>query len=525
MPNLRIDNQNVAVPDGATVLDAAREAGVEVPTLCFLDGCGRFASCMVCVVRDRGAGKLVPACCAPALEGMDVETNGAEVRAARKAALELLLGEHVGDCEAPCRRGCPAHMNIPLMIRRIAAGDWTGAIETVRRDIAFPAVLGRICAAPCERACRRGAHDEPVAVCLLKRAAADAALTNPAPRPQPRKPPTGRRVAVVGAGPAGLSAAYYLLLEGHACTVFDERDEPGGGLRYGVPGERLPAAALEADIDAVRGLDVELRMNTHADRDALDRIAAEFDAVVLAVGKIDPDQAAAFGMEVSARGVKVRTPALETSRPGVFAGGDAVHPRRMTVAAVADGKTLAGSVRQFLNGSEATGRTKRFDSRLGRLQDGETDEFLEGASGVVRTAPASGVASGFSEAEARREAARCLHCDCREAEGCRLRRYAEQYGAKQRSFAAEDRPRFAMVRGHETVVWEPGKCIKCGLCVRISQREAEPVGLAFIGRGADVRVGVPFDKPLAEALTKSAAACVRACPTGALAFRAERGGP
>ena len=128
MPNLRIDNRPVEVPPGATLLDAARRLGIEIPALCFLEGCTPSTSCMVCVVKVRnggaaGDGRLVPSCAARAEDGMQVESETPEVHEARRTALELLLSDHPGDCIAPCQSTCPAHLNIPLMLRQTAGGD------------------------------------------------------------------------------------------------------------------------------------------------------------------------------------------------------------------------------------------------------------------------------------------------------------------------------------------------------------------------------------------------------------------
>ncbi|MHC4302728.1 MAG: 2Fe-2S iron-sulfur cluster-binding protein [Planctomycetota bacterium] len=214
MPRVVIDNHAVEVPSGSTILDAADKSGIQIPTMCFLKGHRPLTSCMICVVRVEGLAKLVPACGTIAEDGMRVESNSDEVKQARRAALELMLSEHVGDCMGPCQVTCPAQMNIPLMIRQIAAGKLGEAIETVKKDIALPAVLGRICPAPCERTCRRAQADSAVSICLLKRYVADVDLASEESYMPARQPKQNKRVAIVGAGPAGLAAAYYLLKDG-----------------------------------------------------------------------------------------------------------------------------------------------------------------------------------------------------------------------------------------------------------------------------------------------------------------------
>ena len=164
MPQLVIDNREVTVPAGATILEAARRAGIEIPTLCHLEGLPPETSCMVCVVKVRRPDRLVPSCGAPAEDGMVVESETDEVREARRDALELLLSDHLGDCEAPCQTICPASLDIPRMLRHIAAGEVREAYALARDALVLPATLGRICPAPCEKGCRRGERDEALAI-------------------------------------------------------------------------------------------------------------------------------------------------------------------------------------------------------------------------------------------------------------------------------------------------------------------------------------------------------------------------
>lgn len=520
MAKLTIDSREANVPEGNTLLAACRAVGIDVPTLCHRDGCEAFASCMVCVVKDTASGKLVPSCCVSATEGMVIESESDEVRDARRTAIELLLSEHVGDCEGPCRRTCPAHMDIPQMIRQIAAGDMAGAIRTVKADIALPAVLGRICPAPCERGCRRGESDSPVAIMLLKRYAADADLASGDPWRPPREASTSKAIAIVGAGPAGLAAAYYLLQQGHDCTLFDDREKPGGMLRYGVSEDVLGRDVLDAEIEGIAVLGAGFEMNRKVGRDvSMGGLRSSFDAVAVTAGELTGEAAGAFGVELSARGIRVDGRTFQTSERCVFAGGSAVFPSRMAIRAVADGKSIAASVHQFVTEGEVLPGKKRFDSRTGKLLEGEIAEFMKGAEASGRVTPAGGAGAGFTELEAAREAARCLECDCRKGESCRLRKHAERYEARQSRYRGVERRRVEIVRQHSDVVYEPGKCIRCGLCVQISEKAGEALGLTFIGRGFDVRVGVPFDESLAAGLAKAGAECVAACPTGALALR------
>ena len=293
MPVVTIDEVRAEVPEGTTILEAARRAGIEIPALCYRPDCAPSTSCMCCVVRIEGGKGLVPSCATVVRDGMRVASETEEVRQARRTALELLLSDHVGDCRSPCQNACPAHMDISKMIREIAAGRLDDAVATVKDDIALPAVLGRICPAPCEPGCRRSQAGGPVAVCMLKRYVADVDLAAPEPYLPPMAEPSGKRVAVVGSGPTGLAAAYYLQRLGHACVVFDRNERPGGGLRYGVEPKRLPAEVLDGEIGIVERMGAEFRLGTELGRDVtLAQLRQEFDSVVLAFGTLEPERLA-----------------------------------------------------------------------------------------------------------------------------------------------------------------------------------------------------------------------------------------
>ncbi len=517
MPKITIDGREVEVDAGATILDGAEKLGIEIPTMCFLRGHEATTSCMVCVVKVVGANGLVPACGTPVRDGMQVENDCDEVHEARKAALELLLSDHVGDCMGPCMMGCPAHMDIPLMIRQIAAGKMTDAVVTVKRDIALPAVLGRICPAPCENVCRRTQHDQAVSICLLKRYVADVDLQADEPYAPTCAAQKGKRVGIIGAGPAGLAAAYYLQRDGFECVVVDEHDDPGGMLCYGVSEAQLPRDVLAAEIAQIEKLGVRFRLGIRVGTAiSMDDVRKQFDAVFIAVGELKPGDAEVLQLEASEK-IKVDGATYATEVEGVFAGGDAVRSRKMAVRAVADGKEAAQAIAQYLTGQEVTGPARSFNSRMGKLAEGEMDVFLQGVNSGPRQEP-FGVATALNDEEAQAESLRCLRCDCRKLEACLLRRYAQTHGAKQSRYKSDRRP-FVQQTQHPDVIYEPGKCIDCGICIETASKAGEALGLTFVGRGFDVRVAVPFEATLAEGLREAAGQCVAACPTGALAFK------
>jgi ferredoxin len=517
---ITINGKLVVGYGGETIHTAAKRVGIDIPTLCFDEACGHINSCMLCMVRDAAADALVPACSSPVKPGMVIETETEAIREYRRECLELLLSEHVGDCEGPCQTTCPAHMDIPLMLRQIQGGKRLDALQTVKARIALPSVLGRICPAPCQRACRRGRIDETIDIARLERFVGDMDLASEAPDLPPRLPHSGKRVAIVGAGPAGLSAAWYLLQAGHGCTVFDRRNRLGGMLQYGVSPDVLPREVLEDEIQQIRRLGALFRPGTCIGTDVpFAELVERYDAVVVAAGGGHPHEpVAAPDLERNDDGIVVDPATLATSQEGVFAGGDAVKGKRLAVRAVGDGWRLAQSVDAYLRGVPADTDAPRFNSHFGALQPGDAAVFLKEASAPGKRADAPGGADYDAE-RAIAEAGRCLHCDCRKPDSCRLRDYAGAYEARPMAFKAPQRGAFLKQDDHPAVIFEPGKCIKCGICVRICEGYKDEGGLAFHGRSYGLCVATPLGDPMSEALHAAAADCVDACPTGALAWK------
>lgn len=247
-------------------------------------GCRR---CVRACQQVRGVGALgyvwrgseaVVGSLAPTLEESGCKFCGACVEVCPTGALRDKI-PWPDTAVTPCRQACPIGIDIPAYVRLIAQGHMERALMVIRQKVPFAAVLGRVCNHPCESVCRRAQLNEPVAICSLKRSAADAAAWT---AEQPRQQPSGRRVAVVGAGPSGLTAAFFLARKGHAVTVFEALPEPGGMLRYGLAEYRLPTAIVAAEIDDILRTGVELRTNSPATLPELQQQG--FDAVYLAAG-------------------------------------------------------------------------------------------------------------------------------------------------------------------------------------------------------------------------------------------------
>ncbi len=280
-----LDDKKVEVDAGTTILQAAKAAGTFIPTFCHLKELKPFASCFVCVVEVEGRANLLPSCSTAAMEGMVIKTSGERVERARRTCVELLLSDHFGDCLGPCMTACPAGIDIPGFVKHLALGEDRKAFESIAHNMPLAGCLGRVCTRPCEEACRRQLVEKQIAICHLKRFAADSASASGDEHVPETAPSTGKRVAIVGAGPAGLTAAYYLQILGHACTVFEAHEAPGGMMRYGIPSYRLPRDVIDREADVISKLGAEIKYNTRLGKDfTLDELRKNYDAVFLGLG-------------------------------------------------------------------------------------------------------------------------------------------------------------------------------------------------------------------------------------------------
>jgi ferredoxin len=514
--SLTIDGRAVEVPEGSTVLTAAQKLGITIPTLCFLAGVKENKpSCMACVVRINGDARLVPSCSTKATQGMTVASETADVKAARKAAMELLFSDHLGDCISVCQRVCPARLQIPAVIRLVAAGQMKEAIAVVKENVVFPGVMGQICRAPCQNGCRRSKYDGAVAIQLIEREVANQDAAAKEHFVPTCNASTGKRIAIVGAGATGLSAAFFLLKSGHACVVFDDHAEPGGQMRHGFSEADLPRAVLDGEIAIIQRMGLEFRPNTRLGRDvSLAELRRDFDVVVLAVGSLQKTDPAALGVEATERMIRIDAASFQTSMPGVFAGGTAVRSGYDPSRSVGDGRILAECVDHHFAGKPMQMVRQPFTSTIPKLSVEEYQELSKGSNAALS------IRELITEAE--QAAGRCCHCDCRSASNCKLHHFGELYGADPKAFAGEHRRRFEFIRQPGGVLFEPGKCISCGICVELANQAQGPLGLTFIGRGFDVRIAVPLNRSLEEGLERVGEQCVKHCPTSALTFEEDR---
>lgn len=326
-----INGVKSTVPNGATVLDAARACNIEIPTLCHDKRVDVFGACGLCVVEQKGSAKLIRSCSTPVSEGMEIITDSPRVLSSRKCALELLLSDHTGDCKAPCMLACPAGTDCQGYVGLIANKEHLESARLIKKVLPFPASIGRVCPHPCETACRRTLVEQPVAIAALKRFAGDHILFRQPDMPVQPPPPTGKRVAVIGGGPGGLTAAWFLAKLGHSIRVFDMMPQMGGMLRYGIPEYRLPKKIVDMELAPFRDIGVEFINGVKIGSDmTLEDIRNAHDAVVIATGAWQSTSMRVPGEELEGviggieflKGVALSTTSVAGQRVAVCGGGN-----------------------------------------------------------------------------------------------------------------------------------------------------------------------------------------------------------
>ena len=390
MINLIIDNRKITVPEGTSLIEAARLNGIDIPSLCYKKGLPHYTSCMICMVKDENNNRFIPSCSASSEEGMVIATTGNEIDILRREAIELLLAEHRAECEAPCSLVCPMDLDIPAMNRLVAKGDFKSAALMIQKELILPGVACTICPGYCENACRRKMIDEKIAI----------------------------------------------------------RDI----IKY-----------TYSFIDPVEAPDMN-------------------EAKALLPG-FDPDEALSGN---ASKDKKVIRNMAEAKRKG------------------------AGTTDSNEKGEKALQR-KRFNSTLGKITDEEKKEWLKECRQESARWPRPQNADQMMG-----EASACMHCDCRAKDDCRLREMAEELGARNPKIKLVSHPIEKKINRENKLIFENAKCIKCGLCIRVSSDRTDDPSLCFTGRGSMSLVSEPLTVSFENILKNGIEEVVNICPTGAL---------
>lgn len=353
MIKLQIDNREIEVSRGTSLIEAARENGINIPSLCYSKDLPHYTSCMLCMVRNDKTGQYIPSCSAVAEHGMVIDASSEDVINLRSKAISLLLTEHRAECEAPCKLVCPAGLNIPLMHRYIMKGDLESARSLIYTDMDNLETSCEICPRYCEKACRRKMIDKPIAISNI--------------------------------------------------------------IKYLTGSNKIE-------------------------------------------GKPD------FNKQLLPNKGKIVT------------------------------KT-----------------NKRFNSTIGRMEESEKREWLkECPDNTQRYSAPTSIEECIFEAE------NCMHCDCRALEKCDLRRLAEELSVKNPKRLRTGPPIEKKINSNNGLIFENAKCIKCGLCVRVSVDKTDDPSLCFTGRGFMSLISEPITNSFNSILKGGIDKAVDICPTGAL---------
>ena len=380
------------------------------------------------VYRD---GKVVVGTIAPSLEESGCKFCGACVEVCPTGTLvDKIPKDKQLETLILCHYACPAGNDVPQYVQLIGKGKFAEALAVIKQDNPFPGICGRVCFAPCEDACRQGADGESIAIRMLKR----FVYERDSYEDKVTARPTAKRVAIVGSGPAGLTAAYFLAKMGHAVVIFEALPEPGGAMRVGIPETRLPRKVLDDEIDKVKNLGVEIKLNSRID--FLDLLCDQgYHAILVAVGAHQgirrssiiaaisghPDIPKQFGLAtklVEGGNVLQANPETSaTSRESVFAAGDAVIGQSSVIHSIGSGKKAAASIDKYLGGK---GVFPREEVKAQELIPGHTllARRKEGRRPDKALTPEQAREFGeeelrLSEEEALDEGQRCLRCDLR----------------------------------------------------------------------------------------------------------------
>jgi formate dehydrogenase major subunit len=283
---ITINGKEISAREGMTILQAAEQEEIYIPTLCQVGGKNADQACGLCVVELVGSDNPVRSCETKIQEGMSISTDSEVLKEMRSERLAVLAENHFGDCKAPCNLTCPGQINVQGYIAHVAKGQYDEGLRLVMERNPFPFSVGRVCPRFCETKCRRVLVEEPIAINHLKRFLADWCMTNNIDLRIPKEPSTGKKVAVIGGGPSGLTGAYFLTRKGHDVTVYEAAPKLGGMLRYGFPEFKIPKAVLDYEINTLLqlGINVETGLKWGDDYALQDLKDKGFDAILIAIG-------------------------------------------------------------------------------------------------------------------------------------------------------------------------------------------------------------------------------------------------
>jgi hypothetical protein len=504
MIKLKIDNNSIEVREGIKLIDAARDNGFNIPSLCYEKEIPHYTSCMLCMVKDKLSNKFIPSCSARVENGMNIDASGPEVISLRKEALKLLFTEHRAECEAPCRVVCPVGLNIPLMNRLIQKGDFTLASQHIYYEMGLPECLCSACPKYCENICRRKMIDAPIAITSLKRFVSGS--TEPVIRTMKVK--NKARIAIIGAGASGLTVAFNLAKIGHNNVLFEKSERVGGTLIKELTERGITPHLFENEMKVFAEMGIDIQVNRTVESSSLEDLISDFDIVINASsGIIESKKIQAVNSYIQFEG---DTRMLDGKY--LFYVGSLAKKDKQVIRRIGNAKKSAEVINNFLQSGNMTVVKKRFNSIVGKIEEDEKQEWLKECPETINRIPKPVNKDGCMS-----EAYNCLHCDCRSVDDCRLRELAEELNISNPKVKLISHPIEKKINKTNKLIFENSKCIKCGLCVRLSRDETDNPSLCFTGRGYMSLITEPLTADFDSVLLKGVEEVINVCPTGALA--------
>jgi len=464
---IKINNIPFESNEKMTVLEAAGFMGIKIPTLCYLKNLAPNTSCMVCMVKDKQNDRFVPSCSTLIYNGMDIDSESNEVMNVRKTALEFLLSEHVGDCSGPCESACRFNLNIPEVFNAIEQGQIQKAITLLRKDLGLPFLVNDFCSGYCENACRRKRVDKAVGIKHI----IHEFLINNTIKDYGEKKNKEFSVLITATGIKAIALASFLDVNGFSVSLLGFEND-----------------IIQQDMDFLKRTEI-IFLEKLPD---INKMYEKYNALVT-----DTDK----GIN------QIKTFVMENDHLS--------KTKKFVLQDVREAKELAQKVIQHFYNKQVYDYSYRFVSKTGYLDKDEINVYLDRQKSIPQN----------DRNQVYEEIQKCLKCNCDGFDKCRLRQYAAEYGANRKTYKAADRQKVNIVidslsqkikTEKKQISHDHGKCIKCGICVQITRKNKENIGLSFFNRGIYTQIGVPFGKTLSQGLENSMDECLDCCPTGAL---------
>jgi|GEM_PF-1605791 len=482
MPNIKINGIEYSFTDGESILQIALRNNIDIPSLCYLKDTKKYISCMLCIVKDKSNNELIPSCGVKAVDGMDIDADAQEVIDARIETLQVLLAEHTGDCIAPCRRVCPFDINISLLLRYIENKQFEETYKLIIYEMPFPSIITKLCTKPCEKSCRRGIIDNPVSISNIKMLLINKMKDYPYKKFKIDK--NGMSIGIIGSGYQGLTIAYFLLLMGYDCTLFEKNE-----INWDIISDcDIKKDELDNELLFLEKLGLKINIDNNLDdKSHISNLVNKYKAVAVTD--------------------KYRN-IINYKESNIFVINKKKENNNLMML-LKEVKDYSQKIDQYLTDKKYN---KKFDSIIGKVEKEELLNQVKNKNDRIINDYIN-----YSQTDMINEAGRCLHCECSDADNCKLRLYASQYGINKLKYKLNKRKKIERTIYHSKIVYEEGKCIKCGICVRLSEKKGLKNGFTFYKRGIDTTVILPFpdarDNNINELIN-----IIKQCPTGALSY-------